>query len=380
MAPYLSNLRKKLHSEPELSGEEFKTAEKIYSELKNFSPNKIITNLGGTGIAAIFEGKSPGKTILFRAELDALPIQETNQFAHASKNAGVSHKCGHDGHAVILIGLGKILAENRPKKGKVILLFQPAEENGEGAKAVLEDPKFLEIKPDYIFALHNIPGHEKGKILCKPGSFTASVSSVAINLKGFTSHAAEPEHGRNPDLAISELIQSIKAMAVPDVNSADFAVITTIFSHLGSKDYGISAGEGEVHFTIRSWEPAVLEKLKINIESCAATISKKHKLEHSTDWFAEFEANRNDEIAVKFIQEAAKENNFGYSSLSNPYKWGEDFGRFTNQFKGAMFGLGAGENTPVLHNPGYEFPDEIIPYGVKMFHSILKLIHAEFHH
>lgn len=317
---------------------------------------------------------------MFRAELDALPIMETNKFEHASKNAGVSHKCGHDGHAVILIGLGQLLAENPPKKGKVVLLFQPAEENGEGAKAILDDPKFSEIKPDYIFALHNIPGCEKGKILCKPGSFTASVSSVAIKLKGFTSHAAEPENGRNPDLAISELIQTIKSYAEPDQNSSNFSVVTTVFSQLGSKDYGISAGEGEVHFTIRSWEPDILEELKTKIETCVETISKKHKLETSTDWFAEFEANQNDETAVQLVKQAAEENELEYISLSHPFKWGEDFGRFTHEFKGAMFGLGAGKTIPVLHNPGYDFPDEIIPFGVNMFYSILKLVHVEFHH
>ena len=378
METYLSNLRKHLHSEPELSGKEFETAEKILVELKKSSPTKIITKLGGTGIAAIFEGKSPGKTIMFRAELDALPIVETNTFEHASKNPGVSHKCGHDGHAVILIGLAKLLSENPPEKGNAILLFQPAEENGEGAKAILNDSKFSEIEPDFIFALHNIPGYEKGKILCKPGAFTASVSSVAIKLKGVTSHAAEPEHGINPDLAIADLIQKIKSFANPDEASSNFSVVSTIFSRLGSKDYGISAGEGEVHFTIRSWEPEILERLKTKIENTVETISEKYGLKHSCEWFAEFETNQNDETAVKFIQKAADKNGYEYVPLSYPFKWGEDFGRFTQNFDGAMFGLGAGEKTPALHNPDYDFPDEIIPFGIDMFHSILKQVNAEF--
>lgn len=378
MEEYLINLRKKLHSEPELSGKEFKTAEKIVAELKKISPDEIITNIGGTGIVAIFKGKLPGKTIVFRAELDALPIVETNKFEHASQNTGISHKCGHDGHAVILIGLAKLLSKNLPEKGKVILLFQPAEENGEGAKAMLNDPKFSEIEPDYIFALHNIPEYEKGKILCKPGAFTASVSSVAIKLKGVTSHAAEPEHGRNPDLAIAELIQTIKSFAKPDENDPNFSVVSTIFSRLGSKDYGISAGEGEVHFTIRSWKPEILERLKTKIENTVETISKKYGLKHSCEWFAEFEANQNDETAVQFIQKAAEKNGFEYIPLSHPFKWGEDFGRFTQKFNGAMFGLGAGKETPALHNPDYDFPDEIILLGIDMFHSILKQVNAEF--
>ncbi|HET8809630.1 MAG TPA: amidohydrolase [Flavobacteriaceae bacterium] len=366
----LSTFRKKLHSEPELSGKEKHTAEKITSELKKTHPSKIITNLGGTGVAAIFNGKSDGKTIMFRAELDALPIQETNTFEHASKTKGVSHKCGHDGHATILIGLAKKIVENPIKKGKVILLFQPAEENGAGAKAVLEDPKFSEIKPDFIFALHNVPGFKKGEIVCKTGTFTPSVSSIAIELQGKTAHAAEPENGFNPDGTISELISSIKNLAIPDEKSDDFTVITTVYANLGSKNYGISAGKGEVHFTVRCWTPDKLEAVKKEIVRLVGEIAKKHHLKPSTEWIYEFSANKNDETAFSTIKKAALQNDFDFLEKATPFKWGEDFGLFTQHFKGAMFGLGAGEKTPALHNPDYDFPDELIPYGVKMFHAI----------
>lgn len=372
----LSTFRKELHAQPEISGKEKYTAEKIIAELKKYQPSKIITGLGGFGIAAIFEGNSPGKTTLLRAELDALPIQETNTFPHASKNKGVSHKCGHDGHATILIGLAKIISEHPVKKGKVILLFQPAEENGAGAKAILKDPKFSKIKPDQIFALHNVPGFEKGKIICKEGTFTASVSSIAIKLQGKTSHAAEPENGVNPDLAISELISSIKELSNPDEGSEKFAVVTTIYASLGSKDYGISAGKGEVHFTVRCWKSEQLTALKAEIEAIVSKISKKHQLESTVKWIYEFTANENDTKAFSRIKEAAETNNFEFELKKYPFKWGEDFGVFTQHFKGAMFALGAGIKTPALHNPDYDFPDELIPIGVEMFHSILKPIHA----
>lgn len=372
----LTSFRKKLHAEPELSGKETKTAKKIIAELKQFAPSKIITKLGGHGIAAVFEGTAPGKTTMFRAELDALPIQETNTFSYASTTDGVSHKCGHDGHATILVGLAKTIAENPIKKGKVILLFQPAEENGAGATAIMNDRKFSTIKPDRIFALHNVPGFEKGEIVCKEGTFTASVSSIAINLKGKTAHAAEPENGINPDLAISELISNIKKCSNPDQKSETFAVITTVYATLGSKDYGISAGVGEVHFTVRCWNAAPLAALKKTIESIVSKTAKKHQLDHSAEWIYEFTANKNDLHAFSLIKEAADTNGFPFQLKNQPFKWGEDFGVFTQHFKGAMFGLGAGKNTPALHNPDYDFPDELIPVGVTMFHSILKSIHA----
>lgn len=369
----LSNFRKKLHAEPELSGKEEHTAKKILAELKKDRPSKIITGLGGFGIAAIFEGNASGKTILFRAELDALPIQEINTFAHASKKKGVSHKCGHDGHATILIGLAKKIAENPIEKGTVILLFQPAEENGAGAKAVLANPKFSGLKPDFIFALHNVPGFEKGKIICKKGTFTPSVSSIAIKLQGKTAHAAEQENGINPDLAISELISSIKNKSNPDENSENFAVITTVFANLGSKNYGISAGKGEVHFTVRCWTQEKLVALKKELEKMVETISKKHQLEPSMKWMYEFAANENEAKAYSAIKKAAETNGFDFLEKKHPFKWGEDFGLFTQHFDGAMFGLGAGKKTPALHNPDYDFPDELIPYGVDMFYGILKI-------
>jgi len=373
---YLTNFRKKLHQFPELSGNEQQTAQAVVDELKLCNPTKIITKLGGHGVAAVFNGNLKGKTILFRAELDALPIAEENTFEHASKHSGISHKCGHDGHATILIGLARMLKLNPLLKGKVILLFQPAEENGNGAKAVLADEKFKSLKPDFVFSLHNVPDYEKGTIIVKNNSFTPSVSSLKITLKGKTSHAAEPENGINPDLALQEIIVAIKALDDNNIDSDTFSVITTVYATLGSKDYGISADYAELHFTIRCWTAHQLNKLKENIDTLVKGISKKHQLKQTMDWFCEFDSNNNNDEVVDYIVKAAESNSFTVIEKQTPFKWGEDFGAFTQRFKGAMFALGAGKQTPALHNPDYDFPDEITPYGVKMFHTIIKLIHA----
>ncbi len=373
---YLTNFRKKLHQFPELSGEEKQTAQAVVEELKKCNPKTIITNLGGHGVAAIFKGASKGETILFRAELDALPIQEENTFEHASNYSGISHKCGHDGHATILIGLARTLKLNPLLKGEVILLFQPAEENGNGAKAVLADEKFKSIKPDYVFSLHNVPDYEKGTIIIKNNSFTPSVTSLKITLKGKTSHAAEPENGINPDIALQELIVAIKALADTNENSETFTVVTTVYATLGSKDYGISADYAELHFTIRCWTAKQLNNLKEIIATILNKSSKKHQLKHTIDWIYEFDSNNNDTKAVDYIRKAAASNSFNSIEKQTPFKWGEDFGAFTQQYKGAMFALGSGKQTPALHNPDYDFPDEITPYGIQMFYSILKLIYA----
>ena len=373
---YLTNFRKKLHQFPELSGDEKQTAQAVVDELKGCNPTTIITKLGGHGVAAIFKGPLKGETILFRAELDALPIQEVNTFEHTSQYPQISHKCGHDGHATILIGLARMLKLNHLLKGEVILLFQPAEENGNGAKAVLADERFKSIKPDFVFALHNVPDYDKGVVIVKNNSFTPSVTSLKITLKGKTSHAAEPENGINPDLALQEIIVAIKALADNNVDSETFTVVTTVYATLGSQDYGISADYAELHFTIRCWTATQLKKIKEVSSIIIQDISKKHQLKQTMDWIFEFDSNNNDDKAVDYIVKAAESNSFTIIEKQTPFKWGEDFGAFTQQYKGAMFAVGSGKETPALHNPDYDFPDEITPYGVQMFHSIIKLIHA----
>lgn len=372
----LNTFRKHLHAHPELSGQEIRTAKTIAEELKKYNPSQLITSLGGHGVAAIFDSETPGKTSLFRAELDALPIQEVNTFAHASTVKGVSHKCGHDGHATILIGLAQKIQQSPPKKGRVILLFQPAEENGQGAQALLNDTAFTRLQPDQIYALHNVPGFNTGTIVCKPNTFTASVCSFSIQLQGKTAHAAEPENGTNPALAISELIQDLKKLNQPDLSAKDFAVLTSIYVRLGSKDYGISAGDGEVHFTLRCWEAKKLAQLQKTITATAEKICKKHQVHHQIEWFAKFMANENTPAAYEAIRKAAKTNDLTFQEKKYPFKWGEDFGLLTQTYPGAMFGLGAGKNTPALHNPDYDFPDALIPIGVQMFYSLLESHHA----
>lgn len=185
----LKELRHEFHSQPELSNHEQLTALKVITQLKQLHPTKLISGIGGYGILAIFDSGSEGPKVLFRAELDALPIQETNTFNYTSCTPGCSHKCGHDGHLTTVLGVARLIAKNKPKRGMVMVLFQPAEETGSGAQAVIDDPAFQEINPDYVFAYHNVPGYPLGQIVLRHGSITASVRSIIIKLYGHTSHA-----------------------------------------------------------------------------------------------------------------------------------------------------------------------------------------------
>lgn len=371
----LTRLRHELHQNPELSGVEYQTAERIIAFIKQYNPSEIIYPIAETGIIAVFSGTKSGPKTLIRCELDALPIEEINEFQHKSKTKGVSHKCGHDGHSAILCGVASLIAQNVQFSGTVYLLFQPAEENGEGAKNILNDPKFKKIKPDFVFALHNLPGFPLGQIVVKERTFSCAVKSMIIKLSGKTAHAAEPENGLNPANAISKIITTFSAKIQPDSSKSDYCLITPIYIEMGKKAYGVSAGSGEIHFTIRSNSNQNIDLIEKELVACVNAISLKEKLKSDISWTQQFRANENNSEAVSIIRKAAKTNNYKLLEKESPFSWGEDFGLFTEHFSGAMFGLGAGENIPALHNPDYDFPDELIPIGSKMFYEIIKEIH-----
>jgi len=375
----LAKTRKKLHQHAELSGQEEKTADFLEEELKKLGIFELQTDLGGRGILATLDSQKPGPWVMFRSELDALPIEEENDFDHKSLTEGISHKCGHDGHMAILLGFAKGLKITGLSCGKVSLLFQPAEETGEGAQAMMDDPNWPHPSFDYVFALHNIPGFPLGHIAIKNGIFTPTVSSLSIHLKGKTSHAAEPEQGINPDEAIASLITALKSFEERNLSSPDFFIVTTIYIHHGGKNYGISPAKAELHFTLRCYDAEHMEKTKKSIEKQIKVICNHFGLKHRCNWFQEFQANNNESYATDMIRRASIENRFVLEEIEHPFRWGEDFGRFTQKYPGAMFGLGAGLDCPALHQDTYDFPDKLIPYGVSMFSEILEGIQIKYH-
>ena len=256
-----------------------------------------------------------------------------------------------------------------------MLLFQPAEEIGAGAERVLNDPRFGGLYPiDYAFAFHNLPGFPLGEVLVRKGPFTAAVQSLIIRLEGKTSHAGEPENGINPALAIADILQATRKMSVPDTTSEDFAILTPIHVNMGEQAYGVSAGYGETHLTIRTWTEEAMRQLSTRLLQYLGDLALGHGLSLETEWTNVFRTNRNNEEAVEIVQQAAEDCGFPVTTREQPFKWGEDFGAFTQRFRGAMFGLGAGEDCPALHNPDYDFPDELLEYGINMYQRIIEII------
>ncbi len=367
-------LRKRLHSLPEVSGNEKNTAAMIESALRPTQPAQLMTQLGGHGLMAVYDSGIAGPCVLLRADIDALPIAEENDFDYKSKHKGVSHKCGHDGHSTILLGVAQRLYSAPPKSGKVALLWQPAEENGMGAAAVMADERWPLIQPDYVFALHNLPGFPAGQIVVKDQTFTAAVNSIILYLKGKTSHAAEPENGINPAKALAELIEKSLALAYNEPDSDAMRVVSIVYAELGEKAYGISAGNASLHLTLRCWNDEQLRLLEADIVQLAQEVAHKEHLALDWEYTQSFHANQNDEAAVAVVKKAATHAKLDTYVKPRPFKWGEDFGLFTARYRGCMFGLGAGENLPALHNPDYDFPDEILTPGIAVFSEIIHQI------
>ncbi len=366
-------LRRDLHKYPELSNNEYNTSERIINFIKEYNPDEII-RLGDTGVLFVFKGNENGKTLLFRSELDALPIKELTEVDYKSVNSNVSHSCGHDGHMAILAGLAQNISNDRPTRGKVYLLFQPAEEVEQGALDVLENSKFKTINPDYLFALHNVPGFKKHRIILKKGSFASGSKGMTVKLMGKTTHAAEPQNGISPANAISQIINKLHSLRENKTLFSDFILLTIIHIQLGEISFGTSPGYAEMRITLRAFENEDLELLTNQCEKIIQEISSSEKLSCEISYNEVFPATVNNDQCVDVVEQSAKQIGLEFEHLKTPFKWSEDFGYFTEKYKACYFGLGSGFNQPQLHNPDFDFPEDIIETGIDLFYTIYQSI------
>lgn len=365
-------LRRKLHQQPELSGEEAQTAEEIASQLSALGADEVVRNLGGHGVAAIFDSGLSGKTVLFRAELDALPITETSGVPWSSEVDGKGHLCGHDGHMTILLALGRLLARKRPKTGRCILMFQPAEEDGSGAKAVVADAQFKAISPDYAFAIHNEPGLPFGYVGIKDGLINCASRGLAISLCGRTSHAAEPELANSPITLMPEIIAMLEGLGQGGVLDDDFTLSTITHISAGEKTFGITPGDATIYVTLRAAQDALIGQLQTQAEASVSALAKHHNMTVRYEVFDDFAASLNDAEAVTIACQAMDSVGVAYGQEGVPMRASEDFGAFGWGAKAAMLCLGPGDSYTALHQPDYDFEDGLIPIGAKIFERIAR--------
>lgn len=364
--------RRQLHRNPEISGEERETAKAVVAFVEPSRPDRIVTGLGGHGVAVIYEGSEPGPTVMVRAELDALPIEEISDSDHRSQVPGKGHLCGHDGHMAILASLSRGLGRQRPKRGRVVLMFQPAEEDGSGAAAVIADPKFAEIAPDCAFSLHNRPGMPVGHIRLSVGPANCASRGLKITLTGETTHASTPEFGVSPMQAVARLMPGLTALGRGGALDAGFTLVTVTHASMGAQAFGIAPGQAEIWATLRTVSDAQMDGLCKAAEALVQGAATEAGLKVAMSYHDVFHDCVNDPEAVAHLRQAFADESLPHQEADGPSRGSEDFGLFGRGAKSAMFQLGSGETTANLHNPDYDFPDDAIAPGARAFMRTLR--------
>jgi amidohydrolase len=362
-----------LHAVPEISGEEERTSSIVLEELEDTNPDSLHKDIGGYGILAVYDSGKQGSCIMLRAELDALPITEESGKSYSSTIDGQSHACGHDGHMAAILGIARYLNNNRPRSGKILLLFQPSEETGEGAARILNDPIFEAFHIDRSYAFHNLPGFSKNEVIIRDQTFASASVGLICKLKGESSHAAYPEQGRSPAPIIADIISYLDEVNEPDLKSKNYAIGTLTYATIGEKAFGISPGSAEFGITFRAVSDQLLKKIKEKVIDRIHYNSKRLHIKVMKEEIEPFKATVNNQGSVKKVLTAAKETGLKTSIPDHPFPWSEDFGRFSDASHIALFGLGAGIEHPHLHSGEYDFNDELIKPAVQLFKEILNI-------
>lgn len=346
----IQKLRRALHAVPERSGAEVKTRALLMEFLRTHTTLEL--HPCGDGFYAAHR-ESSGASIALRADYDALALPD----------GSAAHLCGHDGHAAALCGVA-LAIEGRHLGRDVFLLFQPAEETGQGAEGCLE--LFRRERVDAIYGAHNLPGYPLGQILTRPGAFACASRGLILSFQGRAAHAAYPENGVSPAPAVGRLLCALPELSAPG-RYTGMTLCTVIGASMGEKAFGAAAAQAEVWLTLRAEHDRDLEQLQGTILALAQSLAEQSRLTFAFQLQDVFPATENHlEHAQKVL---ALE---GAQLLPAPMRWSEDFGRYLQYCPGAFFGIGAGECCPPLHTDAYEYPDALLPAAIDAFLELLQ--------
>lgn len=365
--------RQHIHSQPELGFKEFKTSSFIVDKLKSFGI-EVHQGLGGTGVVGILKNGS-GPTIGIRADIDALPIKEQNDIEHKSTHENCMHACGHDGHTSVLLGTAKYLSQHKNFSGTIYFIFQPAEEVLGGAKAMIDDGLFDKFPMDAVYGLHNWPGLPVGEIAVNNGPMMASFDTFEITLTGKGTHAAMPHLGADPIAAGAALITNIQSIVSRRISPLKSGVISVTQMNSGDTtnvipDYAILKG------TVRSFDMDVRQSMQDMLTEMVAVLPPLYGVTGEMDYHIRYPVTTNDSQAYLEIKEAAT-NVLGADKVNTdvePSMASEDFSFMSQEVKGAYFWLGVDGSSPSkpLHNAAYDFNDDAIETGIKVWVSLVE--------
>lgn len=370
--------RRHLHQYPETAFEENATADFIAGKLTEFGL-EIHRGLGGTGVVGVLSAGDSARKIALRADMDALLIQEQNTFAHKSSHNGVMHACGHDGHNAMLLGAAKFLSQNRNFNGTVYLIFQPAEEGRAGAKAMIDDGLFELFPADAVFGMHNFPDIPTGHFAVKSGPMMAAFDCFEIILKGQATHAAMPHLGNDAIVAAAQLINNLQTIVSRNVNPADSAVVTITQIHAGNT-WNAIPDSVVLRGTFRCFDSAVQTLIANKISHIVNTTCAVFHLDNEVKFNPENPGypvtfNAQAETALAFQAAAAVVGENAIQTQPTPSMGSEDFAFMLQEKPGCYLWIGNGSsaNSCLLHNPHYDFNDEILPIGAAYWVKLVEL-------
>jgi hippurate hydrolase len=376
LQPDIQAWRRDIHEHPELLYDVHRTAAFVADRLREFGCDEVVTGLGKTGVVGVIKGRKPAgkndnKVIGLRADMDALPIEEATDLPYASKNPGLMHACGHDGHTAMLLGAARYLAETRNFAGDAVVIFQPAEEGGAGAAAMIKDGLMDRFKIEQVFGMHNTPGLPVGAFAIRPGPMMAATASIDIKIEGLGGHAARPHKSIDSVLVGSQLITALQSIVSRSVDPLESAVISICEFHAGNARNVIPQSavlRGTVRTLTKETAALVEKRVREIVAGVAQMTGAKIELAYEHGYPVTVNHPSQTDFAIQVAKEIAGDNKV-YETP--PMMGAEDFSYMLEARPGAFIFCGNGD-TAGLHHPAYNFNDDAIPFGTSYWVKLVE--------
>ncbi len=371
--------RHDLHAHPELALEETRTSQVVQDQLRAFGVDEVVTGMARTGVVGVIRGRGPGGAIGLRADMDALPLTEETGAPWTSRRPGVMHACGHDGHTTMLLGAARYLAETRNFDGTVYVIFQPAEEHHGGGEIMVKEGLFERFPMDQVFGLHNWPSLPAGGFYWRNGPTMAAVANIEITVNGRGTHGAYPDRGIDPIVVASHIVTALQTIVARSIDPVEGGVVTIGSIH-GGQIYNVIPETVRMLGTARWFEPAVGDALEAGVHRIAGGIASSLGATADVAFKRVYPATVNDPEAVLLARRAAAAvvGESRVEEMAKPTMGGEDFAFMLNAKQGAYLMLGTGRTPadPQVHNPRFDFNDDMLPVGASYWVALAEQLLA----
>ena len=375
LTPEITAIRRDIHRHPELMYEVHRTAGLVADKLREWGVDEVVTGIGQTGVVGVIKGKGAGsgKVIGLRADMDALPIHEQTNLEHRSTIPGKMHACGHDGHTAMLLGAAKYLTETRDFDGTAVLIFQPAEEGGAGAKAMIDDGLITRFGIQEVYGMHNKPGVPVGKFEIRKGPAMAAADQLHIKIEGLGGHAAAPHRVNDPIVASCALVTALQTVASRNADPLDSIVVSVTALNAGEA-FNVIPQTAEIKGSVRTLTPETRDLAEKRIAEIVEGVMKAFGMKYQLNYRRGYPVTFNHAGQTDFATSVTKEA-FGSDAINTevpPTMGSEDFSYMLEERPGAFINIGNGDSAG-LHNPAYEFNDAAIPVGVNYWASLIEI-------